>query len=428
MVEIENSRKAKKFAKINADKIMRKIHAEGEVFSILEVAKGSPEFSKVRDKVINYIQPSHNWYREVLKVEKITNYKLEKAFFEAKSEALGDYTDELFHGTGSAGIRGIPKTGFRLPPADANNMFGQGVYFAPNSSKSAQDLYTKGTNKLLLCNVIIGRALVLDSADPTMDADKIRNRGFDSVYAPRGSAVKNDEYVIYDPRMALPKYIISLSQVQDDNVRKLTETLARTLKVGETVTKRRVFPSRECKLDDPTDNHFRYAESHFLRMIQRHPDALRLKNAAIESIDFVYSQELNSKYESMAEAFKAAGIPTKEVLAYHGTAEANIDSILKTNLNRKERQAYGPGFYFSEFPAISLGYGSGLIMFRALPGNEYVGSDGDRHEGGGPTAEFQSKKVRADSDDSGEMLIIDNSEQFVPFCVLNIKRNYANTV
>jgi hypothetical protein len=39
-------------------------------------------------------------------------------------------------------------------------------------------------------------------------------------------------------------------------------------------------------------------------------------------------------------------------------------------------QAYGPGNYFSEFPDVSLPYGqgTGLILFRVLPGKEYEGA------------------------------------------------------
>lgn len=37
-------------------------------------------------------------------------------------------------------------------------------------------------------------------------------------------------------------------------------------------------------------------------------------------------------------------------------------------------QSHGPGNYFSEIPDVSMSYGSGLILFRVLPGKEYQGS------------------------------------------------------
>ena len=40
---------------------------------------------------------------------------------------------------------------------------------------------------------------------------------------------------------------------------------------------------------------------------------------------------------------------------------------------------------------VALGYGQGLLMFKALPGNEYIGEQPNLHYG--PNARFQSKKV-----------------------------------
>jgi hypothetical protein len=56
--------------------------------------------------------------------------------------------------------------------------------------------------------------------------EKIRQGRFDSVFAPRDThtsgGVFNDEFVIYDPDQALPKYIIHYCQNKDDQ---LEETL-----------------------------------------------------------------------------------------------------------------------------------------------------------------------------------------------------------
>jgi len=49
--------------------------------------------------------------------------------------------------------------------------------------------------------------------------EKIRQEGFDSVFAPRDThtsgGVFNDEFVIYDPDQALPKYIIHYKNKND---------------------------------------------------------------------------------------------------------------------------------------------------------------------------------------------------------------------
>ena len=94
-------------------------------------------------------------------------------------------------------------------PGKRPGMYGQGIYFATDSSKSAQTIYTDGSNKLLLCDVLLGRSMTAEKGDSTLNGDYIRKRGFDSVYAPRGTkatgGVDNDEFVIYHPDQALPR-------------------------------------------------------------------------------------------------------------------------------------------------------------------------------------------------------------------------------
>ena len=79
-----------------------------------------------------------------------------------------------------------------------------------------------------------------------------------------------------------------------------------------------------------------------------------------------------------------------------------------------QRQAHGPGNYFSEFPDISMGYGDALILFRVLPGKEYTG-------GGSKPPDFHSKKVGGNAEGFGDMLIVEDSAQFVPYAVYHLK-------
>ena len=60
-----------------------------------------------------------------------------------------------------------------------------------------------------MCNdVVLGRSLNLDAEDKTMSLEKLKKRGCSSIFAPRGSAVVYDEYVIFNPKQALVKYVI----------------------------------------------------------------------------------------------------------------------------------------------------------------------------------------------------------------------------
>ena len=84
-------------------------------------------------------------------------------------------------------------------------------------------------------------------------------------------------------------------------------------------------------------------------------------------------------------------------------------------------QAYGPGNYFSEFPDISIPYGQrgpggiGLMLFRVLPGKEY-----EKSNSGDIPAGFNTKKVRGDPKGLGEMLVIKDPKQFLPYIVYNL--------
>ncbi len=182
----------------------------------------------------------------------------------------------------------------------------------------------------------------------------------------------------------------------------------------------KIKPTRNFDPNNVKDNLFRIAESHFLRLA-----GSRGASCKIRHVQFVQNKALEAAFEDKKREFKQSTIPSHEVLAFHGTAAENIDSILKKNLDpgrggRAHGQAHGPGCYFSEFPDVSLGYGNGLIMFRTLPGNEYVGSSACPNK-------FNSKKVasgtRANTQGYGNMLIIKDPAQFMPYFVYHLEKN-----
>ena len=155
-----------------------------------------------------------------------------------KSGAADCKQQQLFHGTGVEGLEGIPKNGFRVPEWSDGNIFGRGIYFESDSSKSAQEMYTKGSKALILCDVLLGHACVVPgltaqhalskyvktskTGRPFLDVDekKIRKEGFDSVYAPRdtraNAGVLFDEMIVYNPSQAIPRYVIHFGQVHSN--------------------------------------------------------------------------------------------------------------------------------------------------------------------------------------------------------------------
>ena len=407
---------AKKKVKDLEDKIKK---SQVPIFSIDEISPTGPdsaEYQKVNDKVVYFVKPMHNWFPNVTKIEKVTNLTLEKKFEEAKSKAFGVHIDEKFHGTSDEGVKGITKDGFRMPdpnpPPNKRGMYGQGIYFATDSSKSAQQIYTKGSQKLLLCQVLLGKTKEVRQADPTLNKNRLRSERYDSVYAPRGSAVKNDEFVIFDPAQALPQYIIHFSSTNNfvpPSPKALTT---------QNFFKQNMKATRTVNFQDPFEMYYHFAESHFRRMAAK----TNLQPATISSIDIVINKDLERKFEATKRVYKMLNIPDNEILAYHGTASANIDSILKNNLQLRfaRRQAYGIGNYFSEYPQISLGYGDGLLLCRILPGKEYVDSSNRNIPLG-----YNSKKVLLSTQSgsaanaNGEMIIIEKSDQILPFFVIH---------
>jgi len=113
------------------------------------------EYRMIRDRAEKYVQAAHGSTLVVTKIEKLVNNELEEKFLTAKmdlmSGAAESNTHQLWHGSGKEGVDGIPKTGFRIPEWSDTNMFGRGVYFATDSSKSANELYTKGSKCIILC-------------------------------------------------------------------------------------------------------------------------------------------------------------------------------------------------------------------------------------------------------------------------------------
>ena len=179
------------------------------------------EYYDVEDKVKKYVQPLHNWYPVITKIEKVSNHQLERKWMQMKINVHDPtHIERKFHGTTHVAAASIIKYGFRTPDRKGQ-MFGPGIYFATDSSKSAQAMYTKGSDLLLLCEVMLGKTKTVVSARTDMTLRTLKSEGYDSLFAKRGSkdtgGVLNDEYVIYDADQAIPRYIIHYrkADVQD---------------------------------------------------------------------------------------------------------------------------------------------------------------------------------------------------------------------
>ena len=382
------------------------LHPKGETAS---------EYYEVEDKVKKYIQPGHKWFPVIIKIEKVTNFELEKRWLKAKMKLVDPKRNELkFHGTNLKGVEGITKDGFKLPQAK-NQMYGPGIYFATDSSKSAQDMYTQGSRMLLLCDVLLGRSHTVESAMRDMSAEKLKTMGYDSVYAKRKTrstgGVRYDEFVIYNPDQAFPKYIIHYQTPKYDSV------IHRVSTSTDTFEKYSILPKREIDRGDSLDIHYRFAESQFLRLMSKTG-----KHFKITSVDYYVNPGLIKKFKAKEEELIAKYGKKKvsqRVPAFHGTMPDNVEAIMKENfcMDKIKRCLYGDGIYFSEFPEISIGYGAGLLLCEVLPGKSLVCNkpfSGPLKEG------YDSHTVRpTDAQGRGEMIVINNPDQILPCYVIN---------
>ena len=393
--------------------VQQKINAlkQSDDTATIPLDRSTPEYQSIVDRVMKYIQPMHNWYPKVTQITIVKNTKLEEKFLKACLNGYGRYTDLKFHGTSITGVQGITKEGFRLPTSPG--MYGKGIYLATDSSKSAQEIYTKGSKTLLLCDVFLGNGYQFQGSNerkkfchneqisplPNYGKSFLQKHKCDSIYAPRNSEVKNDEFIVFNPDQVFPKYIISY---EVGEVPRHRPQLAPS--VGG-FNKHRFKFSRNVDINDPYYVEASVAVSHYNRT-NRGQNMFKT-----DEIDIVQNSVLEARFDAMKAKLLAKGLGN-EILAFHATALQNIDSILRNNLDPNRGpthgRAHGNGCYFSEFPNVSASYGDSMILFRVLPGKEYKGP------GTLPQSGYDSKKVSEDRDGYGQMLIIQNAAQFLP--------------
>ncbi|EFX87441.1 hypothetical protein DAPPUDRAFT_221703 [Daphnia pulex] len=166
----------------------------------------------------------------VLKIQKVRNRRLWERYCHRRREVAdenGGQSNErlLFHG--SPFVHAIVQKGFDERHAYIGGMFGAGIYFAENSSKSNQYVYGIGGGtgcpshkdrscyschrQLLLCRVTIGKSFLQFSAMRMAHAPP----GHHSIVGrPSTGGLTYPEYVVYRGEQAYPEYLISYQIVR----------------------------------------------------------------------------------------------------------------------------------------------------------------------------------------------------------------------
>ena len=382
---------------------------------IFPTGESASEYLTVADMVLKYTQPVHDWFPKIKKIEKVTNTVLKKKWLNAKKDLFDpEHTSQLkFHGTGDEGIMGITVEGFRLPKS-GSPMYGLGVYFASDSSKSAQEIYTKGSDKLLLCEVLLGKSFTVKKAWNNASLEKLRELQCDSLFAPRGTkdtgGVLYDEYIIFNPDQAFPKYIIHYT----------SSKLNLDVSFGElkfASGKKEIQPSRCIDINNELDMHFSMVESRFHRYMGIS------HSYRITQVDFFQHYKLKKQFENKHLEFKEKygkkNDKSKVIFGFHGTKSYSIvENIMNDNFKPSANGKFGPGVYFSETPSYTFTYGgmNHLILAMLLPGETENCKD----------VSWNPSKVNCDSrggflQTDGHFLeiVIQNPDQILPCYVIH---------
>lgn len=121
---------------------------------------------------------------------------------------------ELWHGTRAANLLSILKGGLMIPKSSAGHvtgrMFGDGVYFSDQSTKSlnySQGYWSGGRDNhcfMFLADVAMGKEYV-----PSGPSQSFPKPGYDSTYAIGGkSGVMNNEMIVYRTSQCNLKYLV----------------------------------------------------------------------------------------------------------------------------------------------------------------------------------------------------------------------------
>lgn len=139
--------------------------------------------------------------------------------FESKGKRVGN-VKELWHGTRAANLLSILKSGFQIPAASAphvcGRMFGNGVYFSDQSTKSLNYAYgwwrgkTEDTCYMFLCDVALGKCYTPKIGNY---GETLPKPGADSTFARAGlSGVTNNEMIVYRTEQILPRFLVEFSK------------------------------------------------------------------------------------------------------------------------------------------------------------------------------------------------------------------------
>ncbi|XP_031426376.1 tankyrase, TRF1-interacting ankyrin-related ADP-ribose polymerase b [Clupea harengus] len=220
-------------------------HCTNQGTVLIDLAVDDKEFQSVEEEMQSTIREHRDGGNaggvfsryNILKIQKVVNKKLRERYSHRQKEISDENHNHhnermLFHG--SPFINAIIHKGFDERHAYIGGMFGAGIYFAENSSKSNQYVYGIGggtgcpTHKdrscylchrqMLFCRVTLGKSFLQFSAMKMAHAPP----GHHSVIGrPSVNGLAYAEYVIYRGEQAFPEYLITYQILKPDSTPQL---------------------------------------------------------------------------------------------------------------------------------------------------------------------------------------------------------------
>ena len=181
----------------------------------VELLTDEAEFNRIREHFEKSAKTEHQSIKHLTlkRVYQVEIAKMKRDFDE-RGRGKGN-VHRLWHGTSAANVLSIFKSGFMLtPPSSAHiagKAFGNGLYFAPASTKSLQ--YAGGfwggkqgrKVYMFLNDIAVGKAF-----EPKTTTSSNPPAGYDSYWARAGKSgwLINDEVIVFDAAQVNPVYLL----------------------------------------------------------------------------------------------------------------------------------------------------------------------------------------------------------------------------
>ncbi len=181
----------------------------------VELLRDAAEFQRIKEHFEKSAKTEHQSIKHLTlkRVYQVEIAKMKREYDE-RGAAKGN-VHRLWHGTSAANVLSIFKSGFMLtPPSSAHiagKAFGNGLYFAPASTKSLQ--YAGGfwggkqgkKTYMFLNDIAVGKAF-----EPKTTTSQNPPAGYDSYWARAGKAgwLINDEVIVFDAAQVNPVYLL----------------------------------------------------------------------------------------------------------------------------------------------------------------------------------------------------------------------------